>query len=126
MTGHNLEVINTELNMNSAWRNGSDPRMNNLLGAVWYAAKARAYILDGGASVLSYFQLMSSPNQNSPTAKYGGFGFGMMDAEYPYTPYAPFWTNYFLARFVPEGSKIYMSGSSRPEAVDLLAVKSKK
>jgi len=119
--GQDLEVIATELNMNSAFRNGSDPRMNNLLGATWYAAKVKAYILDGGASVLNYF-VIASWNTEQPTAKYGGFGFGMMNSSYPYNPYAPYWTNYFLTKYIPEGSLIYNSTSSESDTVDILAV----
>jgi hypothetical protein len=120
--GQDLEVINTEINMNSAWRNGSDPRMNNLLGATWYAAKVRAYILDGGASVLNYFVIMSWET-DQPTSKYGALGFGMMNSSYPYNPYAPYWTNYLLTKYVPKGSLIYNSTSNYPDLIDLLAVK---
>lgn len=120
--GQDLEVINSELNMNSAWKNGSDPRMNDLLSAAWYAAKVKAYMLDGGASILNYFVIMSW-DTDSPTAKYGGFGFGMMNSSYPYSPYAPYWTNYFMTKFFPKGSSIYYSKSSDSDIVDLLSVK---
>lgn len=120
--GQDLEVINTEINMNSAWRNGSDTRMNDLLGATWYAAKVKSYILDGGVSVLNYFVIMSGENEGE-MGKHGGFGFGMMNSSYPYNPYAPYWTNYLLTHFIPEGSLIYNASSNYPDLVDVLAVK---
>jgi hypothetical protein len=122
--GKDLEIIATEINLNSAWKNGTDHRQNNIFGATWYAAKAKAYILDGATSALNYFTLMSW-DRVQPMAKYGGFGFGMMNSSYPYNPYAPYWTNYLLTKYIPKGSKIYFSKSSDSDIIDILSVESR-
>jgi len=115
------EIIGTEVNLNSAWENGTDHRQQNVFGATWYAAKAKAYLLNG-ATNLNYFTIASG-DDGKPMVKYGGFGFGMMNSTYPYNPFAPYWTNYLLSNYIPEGSLIYNSTSSNTRIVDALAVK---
>ena len=122
-TGKDLEIISTELNLNSVWRNGTDNRQNDIFGATWYAAKAKAYIMDGSNMNINYF-VLSGWSRTQPMVKYGGFSFGMMNSSYPYNPYAPYWTNYFLTKYFPKGSSIYNMTTTYPEAVDGLAVKS--
>jgi hypothetical protein len=125
-TGKDLEIIATEVNLNSVWQNGTDDRQNDVFGAAWYAAKIKAYISDGSNLNVNYFVLSSWDNdlRYSPMSKYGGFGFGMMNSSYPYNPYAPYWTNYLLTKYVPKGSSIYYSSSSDSDLIDMLAVKS--
>jgi hypothetical protein len=122
-TGKDLEVITTELNLNSVWQNGTDDRMNNVFGAAWYAAKAKAYIMDGSNLNINYF-VLSSSDITQPMVKYGGFGFGMMNSSYPFNPFAPYWANYFLTKYVPKGSSIYYSSSADADLIDVLAVNS--
>ncbi|HKZ41421.1 MAG TPA: hypothetical protein VJ044_10695, partial [Candidatus Hodarchaeales archaeon] len=122
-TGKDLEIVLTELNLNSAWRNGTDDRMNDIFGAAWYAAKAKAYIMDGSNMNINYF-VLSGWSKTQPMVKYGGFSFGMMNSSYPYNPYAPYWTNYFLTKYFPKGSSIYNLTTTYLDAVDGLAVKS--
>ncbi|MEM3786717.1 MAG: hypothetical protein QXZ59_04975, partial [Nitrososphaeria archaeon] len=127
-TGKDLEVIGTELNLNSAWRNGTDHRQNNIFGATWWAAKVKAYILDGFETSLVYFTVASwdrPEHKDKPMAKYGGFGFGMMNSSYPYNPYAPYWSMYLLTTYIPKGSKLYFSKSSDSDVIDILAVESR-
>jgi len=125
-TGKDFEIIGTELNLNSAWRNGTDHRQQNVFGATWWAAKIKAYILDGSDVSLAYFNLKSLDSGSSkPMSKYGGFGFGMMNASYPYTNFAPAWTAYLFTRYVPKGSLIFSSRSSDSEAIDILALESR-
>lgn len=122
-TGKDLEIIATEVNLNSVWRNGTDNRQNDIFGATWYAAKIKAYIMDGSDMNINYF-VLSSYTTDKAMAPYGGFGFGMMNSSYPYSPYAPYWTNYFLTKYFPKGSLIYNSTSTYPGMIDALAVKS--
>jgi hypothetical protein len=119
--GLDLKVIGTEVNLNAVWRNGTDHRMQDVFGAAWYAAKMKAYILDGNVINSNYFVLMSWDTQ--PMSKHGGFGFGMMNSSYPYNPYATYWTNYLLSNYIPQGSLIFDSSSSNSSNVDVLAVK---
>jgi len=120
--GKDLEIIATEVNLNSAWQNGTDHRQNDIFGATWYAAKVKSYISDGGLDNINYFVLISG-DATKPMAKYGGFGFGMMNSNYPYNPYAPYWANYLLTKYFPKESLIYNSQSSNPDGIDTLAVK---
>jgi|GEM_PF-1877280 hypothetical protein len=127
-TGKDLEVIGTELNLNSAWRNGTDHRQQDVFGATWWAAKVKAYILDGSPVSLVYFNLMSfdrPDGKDKPMAKYGGFGFGMMNSSYPYANYAPGWAMYLLTKYIQKGSKIYFSKSSDSDIIDILSVESR-
>lgn len=117
-----LDVIGTEVNLNSAFRNGTDSRQQNVFGATWYAAKIKSYILDGTVKNIDYFDLMSW-DTNKPMVKYGGFGFGMINSSYPFNPYAPYWSNYLLSNYIPQGTLIYNSSSSNSSEVDILAVK---
>ena len=124
--GKEFEIIATEINLNSAWKNGTDSRQQDIFGATWLASKVKAYILDGSETNLVYFNLMSSDSGSSkPMSKYGGFGFGMMNISYPFTNFAPAWSMYLLTNYIPKGSLIYNSSSSNSSALDLLTVKNK-
>lgn len=114
------DMIGTEINLNTAFENGTDHRQNDIFGATWYAAKAKAHLLNGVTN-LNYFTIAG--NGAGPMVKYGGFGYGMMNSSYPYNPFAPYWTNYLLSNYIPQGSLIYNSTSTNSSEVDVLAVK---
>lgn len=103
--GTPLHILNTEVNLNSAWENGTDYRQQNLLSAVVHAIMLKEYAQNGFDYYTFYEQY--SWDRNKPTVPYGGWGFGIMNSSSPYNPYAPYWTAYLWGNYFPNGSTIY-------------------
>jgi len=86
--GKLLPVVISESNLNSAYENGTDPRIQQMPGAVWTALTLRTAILNG-LSFYVYYSFSSGASwelENNPS---GGVGFGMInsDANQPWYPY---------------------------------------
>jgi hypothetical protein len=81
-----LPVINSESNFNSAWETGTDPKIQQMAGAVWLALVLRKGILKGLTCNI-YFEYSSSKSVQE--AHGTGWGFGMIneDASQPWYPY---------------------------------------
>lgn len=81
--GKFLPVINSETNLDSAWTSGTDPRIQQMVGAVWTALMLRISVLEG-LDYSVYFQSGSSAYYTST-----GDGFGMIntDNNHPWYPY---------------------------------------
>jgi len=79
-----LETFSTETNLNSAWKYGTDPRIQQMCGVVWLALNFRMATLNK-MNCLLYFDFASSFN-NKPS---GGSGFGMLNSadSKPWFPY---------------------------------------
>jgi hypothetical protein len=69
--GKLLPVINSESNLNSAWEGGTDPRIQQMTGAVWTALELRQGILKG-LQYNVYYEFSSSSKSNPIS---GGYGF---------------------------------------------------
>jgi len=119
--GTQIPILITETNMNAAAINGTDPRMQTVFGAVWYAEKLRAAILEG-VLYSAYFVLASdhSPYWNT-TELTKGYGFGMINSTSPYTEWYPYWTNYLIGNHLIAGDRIYPSSTSNFTCVSVLA-----
>jgi len=118
--GADLPVFSTETNMNSAWINGTDPRIQEVIGAVWYAEELRAFITNGVARSV-YFHFASDDSRRWEIDKQTkGYGFGMLNMTPPHVEWYPYLTNYLFGNNLNGGDKIYNSSSSNPAAVSTL------
>jgi len=81
-----LPIINSESNFNSAWETGTDPKIQQMAGAVWLALVLRMGILKG-LDYNVYFEFSSSRSWQE--AHGSGWGFGMIneDDNQPWFPY---------------------------------------
>jgi hypothetical protein len=85
--GKLLPVICSEGNLNAACTDGTDPRIQQMVGAVWTALVLRMCVLKG-LSFNIYYQFASSESWEKKFSS-GGLGFGMvnLDNNMPYYPY---------------------------------------
>jgi len=112
ITGHDLPVLCTETNLNSAWRNGTDPRIQQVVGAVWYAEVLRAFILnDVRYSVYFHFASDDSPRWEIDKQT-RGYGFGMINSTPPHTEWCPYLLNKLVGNNLHVGDKICWASSS--------------
>jgi len=81
-----IPIINSESNFNSAWQNGTDPKIQQMGGAVWLALVLRMAILKG-LNYNVYFELCSRKSWQQHLGT--GWGFGMIneDNDQPWLPY---------------------------------------
>jgi hypothetical protein len=89
-----LLAINSESNFNSAWETGTDPKIQQMAGAVWLALVLRMGILKGLDYSLYYdfSSYRSLEEKNKPS---GGWGFGMINAD----DNQP-WYSYYVHRMI--------------------------
>jgi len=83
-----LPVINVESNLNSAYTTGTDPRIQQIAGAVWTALVLRKAIVKGlSFNVYNTFSSSASLALLQSTSE--GLGFGMINSDdnQPYYPY---------------------------------------
>jgi hypothetical protein len=121
MTSHDLPVLCTETNLNSAWRNGTDPRIQQVVGAVWYAEVLRAFILnDVRYSVYFHFASDDSPRWEIDKQT-KGYGFGMINSTPPHTEWYPYLLNKLIGKNLHVGDKICWSLSSNSTFLSILA-----
>lgn len=116
-----LPVLITETNVNSALTNGTDPRIQTIFGATWYAEKIRSAILSN-ITYCAYFMLASDNSDHwNTTEPTHGAGFGMMNSTSPYEEWYPYFTNYLLGNELSQGYRIYNSSTSDFNKVTQLA-----
>lgn len=119
--GKELPVFCTETNLNNAWVNGTDPRIQEVLGAVWYAEELRAFILsDVRCSVYFHFASNDAPRWEIDKQT-RGYGFGMVNMTPPHTEWYPYYVNYLLGNHLHEGDKLYSCSSSNSTVISALA-----
>jgi hypothetical protein len=112
LTGVWLPVINSETNLGASggiysltWLQGTDPRIPNLVGAVWLGST----LIDSSVqnvSQITYFQLTSASNvTGTVTYPYGGFGFGMTNVTPSggITYFAPYYVMKLWDQYIPYG-----------------------
>jgi hypothetical protein len=121
--GQAIPIICSETNLNSAYANGADPRIQETIGAVWYAEELRAFIL-AGIQYSVYYELASDEAVNwppQPTPNTRGAGFGMMNSTSPYTEWYPYWTNYIFGNNLNVGDMVVNSQSTNSTALSTIA-----
>jgi hypothetical protein len=118
-----IPVICSETNLNSAWENGTDPRIQQVIGAVWYTETLKTYILsDVRFSVYYCFVSDNSPRWNT-TKPTRGAGFGMVNMTPPHDEWYPYLANYLLGNHLSVDDVIYYTVSSNLTAMSVLAWK---
>jgi hypothetical protein len=110
--GVNLPVIITETNFSYIWTNGSDPRIQKLVGAVWTALLVRISILKG-VSYSVYYRFASSKYYDSKKAT-GGYGFGMVNSDNN-QPWYPYYVQKLIGTNLAVGDQLVKSTSSNGE-----------
>jgi len=104
-----LPIINSETNFNSAWINGTDPRNQQMVGAVWMALVLRMSILKGlDYSIYSAFASSASYGKTTPT---GGAGFGMVNSDNN-KPWYPYYVHYILGNNLSPSDTVVDTTSS--------------
>ena len=107
--GIDLPVIKSENNVNWAFVNGTDPRIQTMVGVVYHALTFRTSILKKYSCNIYYnFASSASEAHQKPT---GGMGFGMVNSDnnkpwYPYYVYKMVGESLFI------GDKILKTNSS--------------
>jgi len=98
-----LPVINSESNLNPTWEKGTDPRIQQMLGAVWTTLVLRTGILKG-LSYNVYFEFSSSASYGK-TTETGGYGFGMVNSDNN-KPWYPYYVHYMIGNSLSVGDLI--------------------
>jgi len=110
--GKLIPVINSESNFNSAWKDGTDPKIQQMAGAVWTALVLRAGILKG-LNYSIYYDFTSSKSWNSQKPS-GGWGFGMVNMD-DNQPWYPYYVQLTIGSRLDVGDSIVESDSSSNE-----------
>lgn len=113
--GKLLPVINSEYNFNAAWKTGTDPRIQQMVGAVWTSLVLRTSILKG----LSHSVYYSFSSGKSWQESYGtGFGLGMINSD-DNQPWYPYYAQKLIANNLGVGDSIVESISSSDDVRSL-------
>jgi hypothetical protein len=105
--GELLPVIDSESNFNSAWQNGTDPKIQQMVGATWLALNLRMAILEG-LSYSIYFELASSKSEQALGT---GLGFGMINKD-DNQPWFPYCALSMIGQHITAGDNLLNSSSS--------------
>jgi len=115
--GKLLPVLNSESNFNSAYKNGTDPRIQQMVGAVWTALVLRMDALNGLRYHIYYsFSSSASYGKTTPTE---GAGFGMINSD-DNRPWYPYYVQYMLGNSLGVGDS-FLDTTSSSEDIRTLA-----
>jgi len=81
-----LPAINSESNFNCGWEDGTDPKIQQMVGAIWLALVLRMGILKGLTHNV-YFEFCSSKSWQEAHGTGWGFGMTNEDDNQPWYPY---------------------------------------
>jgi hypothetical protein len=103
-----IPVIDGESNFNAYSNTGSDPRIQQMFGAVWTALVLRTGVLEGLAYNVYYcYSSSASYESQKPT---GGYGFGLINSDND-QPWYPYYVNKFVGSNLIPGDNIVKSTS---------------
>jgi hypothetical protein len=105
-----LPIMISESNFNSAWENGTDPKLQQMAGAVWTALVLRTAILKG-VSYEIHYSFCSSASLGLAQKPSGGFGFGMVNFDNN-QPWYPYYVHKMLGNNLGVGDLILETNSS--------------
>jgi len=108
--GKLIPVIDSESNFNSAYSTGTDPKLQQMVGAVWTALVVRTEML-AGLSYNCYFSLSSSASNEKRTKSSGGVGFGLINSDNN-QPWYPYYVNKMIGTSLAVGDSILSTSSS--------------
>jgi len=107
--GKLLPIVVSEYNINGAWENGTDPKIQQMVGAVWTALVLRLSVLAGVRQAVYYsFSGSASWGKNNT---YTGAGFGMVDSDND-RPWYQYYAQYMLGNNLSPGDAIVGTTSS--------------
>ena len=112
-----LPAINSETNFSAKYKNGTDPRIQQMVGAVWTALQLRAGILNG-LSYSIYYSYASRASWEQANKPSGGFGFGMINLDNN-EPWYPYYVQMLLGNSLSVGDQIAESASSSDDIKSL-------
>jgi hypothetical protein len=116
-----IPVFCTETNLNSAYINGTDPRIQEVINAVWYAEELIAFISsDVRYSIYFHFASDDSPYWIKSKKTMGG-GFGMINKTSPFDKWYPYHVNYLLGNNLHVGDKLFSCTSSNSTIISTLS-----
>lgn len=121
--GKILPVINSESNLNPYCTTGTDPRIQQMLGAVWTSLVLRKAILKG-LSFNVYFEFSSSASYGK-TTETGGAGFGMVNSDNN-KPWYPYYVHYMIGTHLFVGDSIVETVSSSEDIRTLAWINKQK
>jgi hypothetical protein len=105
-----LPAIISESNFNSAWDTGTDPKIQQMTGAVWLALVLRMGVLKG-LNYNIYFEFSSSKSWELANRPSGGWGFGMINED-DNQPWYPYYVQKIIGRNLNVGDKLVAVNSS--------------
>ena len=105
-----LPVINSESNMNAGCEDGTDPRIQKMVGAVWTALTLRQGILKG-LSYNIYFEFSSSKSFEVNNRGSGGWGYGMTNVD-DNSPWYPYYVHQIIGSNLAVGDPLIESTSA--------------
>ena len=105
-----VPVINSESNFNSACDNGTDPRIQQILGAVSLALVLRMDVMKG-VNYNIYFEFSSSKSWSDAHSTSGGRGFGMINQD-DNSPWFPYYVHKMLGSNLAIGDSLIQTQSS--------------
>jgi len=114
--GKILPAINSESGFNSAWKNGTDPRIPQRVGAVWTSLVLRMAILKG-VNYNVYYTFSSSASYSQSHGD--GYGFGMVNSDND-QPWYPYYVQNIIGNNLKVGDPIVETNSSSDD-IRLLA-----
>lgn len=107
--GEDLPVINSEGNWGASWKNGTDPRIQQVVGAVWTALMLRGYILNNVD--YSIYYTFSSSKSYAESHLPQGYGFGMVNHD-DNQPWYPYYVQKMIGNNLAVGDQIVETMSS--------------
>jgi hypothetical protein len=127
MTGHWLPVLDSESNLNHKGGAmsptvGTDPRIQTLFGAQWWAGMFISGAANRVQSLMYYTLAGPSEILPSATSQYGGWGFQMIRINGSSTTlYAPYWAAKLVGEGVPAKAPELVTTGSVPSLAEAQA-----
>ncbi|MEM3697503.1 MAG: hypothetical protein QXQ94_08415 [Candidatus Bathyarchaeia archaeon] len=118
-----LPAIISESNFNSAWENGTDPKIQQMAGAVWLALVLKGSI-SKGLDYFVYFEFSSSKSSAIKKPS-GGFGFGMINLD-DNQPWYPYYVHLVIGSNLAIGDKLIEVKSSSGDVKSIAWIHDKK
>lgn len=107
--GKLLLVVCSEGNLNAACTDGTDPRIQQMAGAVWVALVLRMSVLKG--LIFNVYYYFASSESWERQFSSGGLGFGMVNLDNN-RPYYPYYVHKWFGNNLAKGDAIVESNTS--------------
>jgi hypothetical protein len=108
--GVTLQAMATETNWAAVCSSGTDPRIQQVVGAVWTALMLKSSVLNG-VQHMCYFAWSSSSSWELAHKSSGGYGFGMVNQDNN-QPWYPYLVQKMVSDNLAAGDQIVESSSS--------------